>query len=159
MSPHVAYVLNSLAGVESHKKNFSVAESDYRRMAGIYRAAYGDTDYRVAIALSNLASVYVNERRFSEAEHLFEDVIQRDTHTLSADNINTAIAQVKLGRAYMAENRYQDAELHTKIGYEILVKKQSPSSGFVKGARHDLAIIDQKLGEPKKSRSFQEDAK
>jgi eukaryotic-like serine/threonine-protein kinase len=159
MSPHVAYVLNSLASVENHKKNFSAAEKDFVRMAEIYRAAYGDADYRVATALSNLASVYVNEKRLPEAERLYQDVIQRYTRALSADNINTAIAQIKLGRVFMGEDRYRDAEPHTRIGYEILVKQQSPSSGFVQGARHDLAIIYGKLGEPEKARIFEEGAK
>jgi len=154
-SPSVAYVINSLAGVENHKNNLGVAEKDYERMAAIYRAAYGDADYRVAIALSNLASVYVKDKRFAEAERLFEDVIRRDTRALTADNINTAIAEVKLGRAFMAEGRYHDAEPHTRTGYEVLLKQQSPSSGFVQGARHDLAIIYKAMGDSAKAQSFQ----
>ncbi|SDF38602.1 serine/threonine-protein kinase [Terriglobus roseus] len=155
-SPHVAFVLNSLAGVEGYKKHFQVAEDDYRRTADIYRLAYGANDYRVAIAVSNLAGVLLHENRYAEPEHLFEEVIHNYEKSLSADNINIGIAQIKLGRVFIAEHRYRDAEPHTLAGYTIVSRQQSPSSGFVKGARHDLALIYSETGQPEKGRSFRD---
>jgi eukaryotic-like serine/threonine-protein kinase len=154
-SPHVAFVLNSLAGVETHKKHFQAAETYYEKMAAIYRASYGADDYRVSIASSNLAGVLLNEKRYAESQKLFEQVIQTYKKTFPADNLNIGITQIKLGRVFLAQHRYSDAEPHTLAGYEIVSKQQSPSSNFVKGARHDLSVIYQETGEAGKAGLFQ----
>src|SRR6202034_3880239 len=53
LSPHVAYVLNMRGSIANKREDFKNAETDFRQTAEIYRAAYGDTDYRVAVATSN----------------------------------------------------------------------------------------------------------
>jgi len=153
-SPHVAYVLNSLAGVDNHKKRYREAEEGYKRMADIYRAAYGADNYRVSIATANRAGVLLNEKQYEESERLFDEVIRDYKKTLPADNLNIGVAQIKLGRVFMAQRRFKEAEPHTFAGYEIVRKQQAPSSNFVEGARHDLAIIYLKTDQPTKARSL-----
>jgi len=157
MHPRVAYVLNSLAIVASQRRDFRDAEADDRRVAEIYRTAYGDGDYRVAVAMGNLASVYLAEGRYVPAEQLFRDVVQRDIRSLPADNINTGMVEIKLGRTLLKERRYREAEVETRTGYEVLLKQTSPSTSFVQGARHDLALIYAALGRPEEARKFREE--
>ena len=59
----------------------------------IYRAAYGDADYRVAVAMGNLASVYSAQKRCAECEHILREVVERLTKVLGTLNINTGISQ------------------------------------------------------------------
>jgi len=155
--PRVAYVLNVLGSVAIQRKNFKDAEADYRRAADIYRSAYGDGDYRVAVAMGNLASVYLAEERYVPAERIFRDVVQRDIKSLSADNINTGVVEIKLGRTLLKQRRYREAEAETRTGYEVLLKQTSPSTSFVQGARHDLALIYAALGRPEEARKFREE--
>jgi eukaryotic-like serine/threonine-protein kinase len=152
--PHVAYVLNLLGSVANHRKDFKAAETYDQRVADIYRTAYGDNDYRVAVAMGNLASVHFAEKRYALAERIFRDVVQRFTRSLSADNINTGMAEIKLGRTLLTERRYKEAEQQTRTGYEVLLKQTNPSSGFIQGARHDLAAIYEALGQPAEAREF-----
>jgi tetratricopeptide (TPR) repeat protein len=156
MHSHVAYVVNLLGSVASQRKDFKAAESDFRRTEAIYRSAYGDGDYRVAVAMANLASVYFAEKRYAPAEQLFKDVVQKCTQTLSADNINTGMAEIKLGRTLLAERRYREAEEQTRTGYQVLLKQTSPSTSFIQGARHDLAAIYEALDQPEEARKFGE---
>jgi tetratricopeptide (TPR) repeat protein len=153
-SPHFAYVLNDLGSVANHRKDFRTAEDDFRRVVEIYRSAYGDTDYRVAVALSNLASVYFAEKSYARAIAVFRDVVARFTRIQSADNIDTGIAEIKLGRSLLAAGHYRQAKDHTSAGYEVLLKQTSPSSGFIQGARHDLAVIYRALGQPEEAKKF-----
>jgi serine/threonine-protein kinase len=156
MHPRVAYVVNVLGSIAIQRKDFKNAEADDRRVAEIYRSAYGDGDYRVAVAMGNLASVYLAEERYVPAERLFRDVVQRDIKSLSADNINTGVVEIKLGRTLLKQRRYREAEVETRTGYEVLLRQTSPSTSFVQGARHDLALIYEALGRPEEARKFRE---
>jgi tetratricopeptide (TPR) repeat protein len=107
--------------------------------------------------MGNLASVYLAEGRYVPAEQLFRDVVQRDIRSLPADNINTGMVEIKLGRTLLKERRYREAEVETRTGYEVLLKQTSPSTSFVQGARHDLALIYAALGRPEEARKFREE--
>lgn len=153
-SPLFAYVLNALGSVANHRKDFRTAEDEFRRVAEIYRSAYGDPDYRVAVALGNLGSVYFAEKSYARAIDVFSEVVARFTRSQSAGNINTGIAEIKLGRTLLAAGHYRQAKVHTSAGYEVLLKQTSPSSGFIQGARHDLAVIYTALGQPEEAKKF-----
>ncbi len=156
--PHVAYVLNLLGSVSNHRGAFEDARTDFRRVAEIYRSAYGDGDYRVAVALGNIASAYFAEKRYVPAEQMFREVVRRFTSARSAGNIDTAIAEIKLGRTLLSERRYKEAESQTLAGYEVLSKQTSPSTGFIQGARHDLAAIYEALDRPEDARKYREES-
>jgi hypothetical protein len=78
---------------------------------------------------------------------------------VGADDINTAIAEIKLGRTLLAERRYREAEQQTRTGYEVLLKQTSPSTGFIQGARHDLAADYEALGRPEEAQKFRTEKK
>ncbi len=152
--PRVAYVLNSMGSVALGEGEFSAAEKDFSREVDIYRLAYGDVDYRVAVALGNLASVYQAEGHYAKCESLLLDVVCRFRRAVGADNVNTGMAQVRLGRTLLHENKYSASAAHSLAGYEILAKQLNPDSGWLSGARHDLAIDYAALGEPQKAEQF-----
>ena len=152
--PRVAYVLNAIASFELGEKQFQVAERDDSRVAGIYRQAYGDADYRVAVALGNLASVYQAEKHYAQCESLLLDVIGRFTRAVGAGNINTGMARVRLGMALLQDGKDRASVEQSLAGYEILAPQMNPESGWIKGARRDLAEAYAALGEPQKARQF-----
>ena len=152
--PRVAYVLNSLGAVALGEKKYSEAEKDDSRVVNIYRKAYGDADSRVAVGLDNLASVYQAEKRYAKCESLLLDVIGRFTRAVGAGNINTGMARVRLGMALLQDRKYQESVEQSLAGYQILVKQMNPDSGWVRGARRDLAAGYTALGEPQEAGQF-----
>ena len=134
-----------LGSVVNHQWDFKNAEADDLRVVDIYRSAFEDSSYQVAVGMANLASVYFKEKDYARVERVFRDVVFRETRALSADDINTAIAEIKLGRTLLLEHRYRDSEKHTLAGYEVLLKQTSPATSFVSGARHDLVVIYEAL--------------
>ena len=158
MHPHVAYVLNSLGAVAIDHDDFKNAEEYFARMENIYRVAFGKDDYRVAIAMANLASGYGKEKRYKEAEQLFRQAIAIETRVLPPNDINTAIGEIKLGRLLLFEKRYREGARYTLAGYQSLLKQTSPSTSFVRGARHDLVIDYDALKEPEEAQKYRDDA-
>ena len=152
--PRAAYALNALASVELGEKHFQEAERDDSRVVDIYRSAYGDVDYRVAVALGNLASVYQAEKRYAKCEALLQEVIGRFTRALGAGNIQTGMAQVRLGMALLEDGKYGSSVEQSLAGYQVISKQMNPNSGWVKGARRDLAAAYMALGEPQKAKQF-----
>ena len=152
--PSVAETLNELGNVASMRDHLDEAEARFQRAADIYRTVYGDHHYLVAIALSNVAGITYDKKDYPRAEQLFRDVIRRYKETLPADNVNLAIAHIKLGRTLLHDNRYKDAEPETLAGYEILVKKSSPSTSFIRAARKDLAAEYEALNQPQQAARF-----
>jgi serine/threonine-protein kinase len=123
-------------------------------MADIYRAVYHDHHYLIGIAISNLGGVYLDRKQYRQAEAYFREAIDRFTATLSADHMNTAIARIKLGRALLREGRYVDAERESRWGYDDLLRQQSPSTAYIKGARQNLAAEYRALGRPVEAADF-----
>jgi eukaryotic-like serine/threonine-protein kinase len=152
--PRVAYVLNAMASVELGERAFQAAERDDSRVADIYRQAYGDQDYRVAVALGNLASVYQAEKHYAKCESLLLDVIGRFTRAVGARNINTGMARVRLGMALLQDGKYRASVEQSLAGYEILDKQMNPDSGWIEGARRDLAEGYTELGEAQNAEEF-----
>ena len=152
--PSVAETLNELGNVASMRDKLDEAETRFRRAVDIYRAVYGDHHYLVAIALSNVAGIYMDKKDYPRAEQLFRDVVRRYAETLPADNVNTAIAHIKLGRTLLRQNRYKDAEPETLAGYEVLTRRSSPSTSFIRAARKDLAAEYEGLNQPQQAARF-----
>jgi serine/threonine-protein kinase len=130
------------------------AEASFQRVVEIYKAAYGDRHYRVALALSNLASVYLNRKEYPRAEALYREAIARYGQTLPAEHSYVGIAQIKLGRVLVREKRYQEAEPHSLAGYGIVMKQASPSVVWAQSARQDLVAIYEALHEPEKAAGY-----
>lgn len=152
--PRVAYVLNVMGSVALDDKEFPVAEKDFSKVADIYRQAYGDWDYRGAVALGNLASVYQAEGRYAKCESMLLDVVGRFTRAVGSGNVNTGMAQVRLGRTLLLEKKYSASAAHSLVGYQTLVKQLNPDSGWLSGARHDLAVDYGALGKPQLAAHF-----
>lgn len=66
--PHIATTLNSLAHVAKGKGDLKLAEWRFRRAAGIYGIAYGESHHFVGVALSNAGAVLL-EHNFSSSPH------------------------------------------------------------------------------------------
>jgi serine/threonine-protein kinase len=136
------------------RDHYDQAETQFTRVAEIYRSLYGDHHYLVAIALSNVAYVYLNKKEYPRAEKLFRDVVGRFTETLSADNVNTGIARIKLGRTLLRENRYEDASVETLAGYQILSKQTNPAISYLRAARKDLIAEYDAMNQPQQAAKF-----
>ncbi len=126
----------------------------FRRMAEIYKSAYGEHHYLYALAYANLASVYLARKDYVHAEKMFREVVERYTEALSADHLYTGIGQIKLGRALAGEKHYADAETHLLEGYKILTKQTSPSASWLQSARKELVNVYEALNEPEKAAQF-----
>jgi serine/threonine-protein kinase len=152
--PKVANVLNELGTVALQHGKFDDAESRFRRMAAIYKSAYGERHYLYALALSNVASVYLARKQYSLAEPMFRDVVRRFSDALSPNDLNTGTARIKLGRALLGQKRYAEAEGHTLAGYNIMIRQTSSGVSWVQSARKDLITIYDALGQPQKAAEF-----
>ena len=152
--PRLALAFAQKGAIALQRGKLDEAESDYKRMAEIYRSVYGDAHQYTAIALSYLADVYLKKEEYIRAEPLLRDVVQRFTQALPAGHVNTGMARIRLGRALAAEKRYQEAEVESMAGYSILTKQTSPSAKWLQEARQDLAGIYDALNEPEKAAKF-----
>src|SRR5262249_17334228 len=125
-STKVAYNYNELGKIAQARGRLDEAEADYRKIVEIYRAAYHDKHYLIALAMANLADVYADRKQYGRAEPLYREAIRRYTEALSAEHQYTGIARIRLGRALLHQNRYADAEQETLAGLNILKKQSTP---------------------------------
>jgi serine/threonine-protein kinase len=149
-------VLNELGTVALQRGRYDEAEARFRRMADIYKTAYGENHYLYALASANLGSVFLAKKDYIRAEHILREAVQHYTAALSADHLYTGIGQIKLGRALVGEKRYREAEQHLLAGYQILSKQTSPSVSWLQAARKDLVTIYEALNQPEKAARFAE---
>ena len=154
-STKVAYNYNELGKIAQARGRLDEAEADYRRIVDIYRTAYHDRHYLIALAMANLADVYVDRKKYSDAEPLYREAIRRYTETLSSDHQYTGIARIRLGRALLRDNRYAEAEKETTAGLNILAKQSKPPVTWVNNARSDLHAIYIAMHEPEKAREYE----
>jgi tetratricopeptide (TPR) repeat protein len=141
--------------VATELEQFDTAEAHYLRMAAINRRAYGERHQSTAVALANLATVYSRKNDFARAELLLKQVLATYAEVLPPEHLNTGIAQIKLGRALVRQKRFLDAEPHTLAGYRIFTNQgANPSNDYLQGARGDLALIYEALGQPEKAKTF-----
>jgi tetratricopeptide (TPR) repeat protein/predicted Ser/Thr protein kinase len=152
--PSVAMALLQSGAIAEHRGQLHEAETDYGRVAAIYRAVYGDQHQSTAKALSHLADVYLDEGQYARAEHMFRDVIQRLSQALPAGHLNIGIARVQLGRTLLREQRYSEAKSESLAGYEILKKTTGPANKWLQSARESLVTIYDNLHQPEKAAQF-----
>src|SRR5712691_1028780 len=131
VSPRVAYNFNELGKIAQARGRLDEAEADFRRIVDIYRAAYHDRHYLIALAMANLADVYADRKEYARAEPLYREAIQRYTDTLSPEHQYTVIARIRLGRALLGAKRYREAEEQTLAGFNILKKQTSPPQAWL----------------------------
>ena len=154
--PRVAFALNELGNVAIRQSKLDEAEADFSRVVDIYRSVYGDKHYQIGIAESNLAGVYAERKEHARAEHLFREALQIYAATLPADHVSVAISRIRLGSTLVAERHYPEAEVESRVGYEILSKKASPSIKWLQTARQDLATEYEALHQPEQAAKFRE---
>ncbi|MGO4881438.1 MAG: tetratricopeptide repeat protein [Bryobacteraceae bacterium] len=154
MHTRVALALNELGNVELKRGKLDEAEAHFHRAIEIYRAVNGERHYSVGIAMSNLGNLYLERKQYARAEQLFREVIVLLTAALSADHLNTGVAQIRLGRTLLREHRYAEAETHLLAGYQIVLKRASPSSDWIQGVRQDLVALYQESGQPEKAAQY-----
>ena len=152
--PRVAFALNELGNVAIRQGKLDDAEAYFSRVVDIYRSVYGDQHYQISLAQSNLAGVYVKRKEYVRAERLFREALQRYSKTLPADHLNVGITRIRLGGALAGQHRYAEAEVESLAGYKILMKKTSPSVGWLQAARNDLVEEYNALNEPEKAAKF-----
>ena len=142
--PNIAYTLNSLATAAMMRKDFKHAEEYALKVFQIYRANYPETDRRAIVGLGNLATMYLRMGHLGQAEVMFRDFLTRMTQLEGDDSIDSAVGHIKLGRTLLHEKKFAEAKLHTKSGYDVLLK-QSPKNIFLSPARQDLAAEESAL--------------
>jgi len=152
--PRVAFALNELGNVAKRQGKLDDAEADFTREVNIYRAVYHDKHYLICVAMSNLGGIYADRGEFARAEPLFRDALQRYSTLVAPDHINVAIARIRLGNALAGQGRYAEAEKESRAGYDILVKKTSPSVNWLKIAREDLVKEYEALKHPEEAARF-----
>ncbi len=154
--PRVASALNELANVALARDDHERADALFRRMEQIYREVYGERHALVATALSNRASVELRRGNLAAAERLFREVVARYTQALSAEDLDTGIARIKLGRALLGQGRFSDAARESLAGFEIVSARADPGVGWLRAARHDLALAYEALGRPEEAARFRD---
>ena len=156
VSPRVAYNFNELGKIAQARGRLDEAEADYRRIVDIYRAAYHDHHYLIALALANLADVYVDRKQYARAEQLYRDALRRYATTLAPEHQYVGIARIRLGRALLHENRYREAEEESLAGLNILTKQTTPPATWLKTARQNLRTVYEALNQPEKAKQFED---
>jgi serine/threonine-protein kinase len=146
--------VNELGNVLAAQNLQAEAAKYFMRAADIYRNAYGERHYLVAIAQSNVAYAQMQQSDYAAAEALFRRVIETFSTTLAPDNVNTGIARIKLGRTLLRAGRPAEAVKETLAGYGILSRQTSPSISYLQAARSDLAAAYDAIREPDQARHF-----
>jgi serine/threonine-protein kinase len=154
MHPRIAGTLGELGKIAQQRGNLDEAETDFTRMAEIYRSVYNGKHYYIGVALGNLASVYMDRKQYVRAEQLFREALQQYAGTLPAEHENVGVGRISLGRALLRQSRFSEAESESRAGYEILLKQSNPSQAWLHNARTDLAEEYAALKQPEKAEQF-----
>lgn len=152
--PRVAFALNELGNLAIRQGKLDDAKADFSREVDIYRSVYHDKHYLISLSMSNLGGVYAQQKQYTKAEGLFREALRRYSQTLAPDHLNVGIAHIRLGDALLNEQRYPEAEVESRTGYEILIKKTSPSVRWLKMAFQDLSAEYDMLKQPDKAAKF-----
>ena len=152
--PYVAFALNLRGVIALKRGKLNEAEADFRRMADIYRAAFGDRDRHVAHSLLRFGELYVARNDYTRAEQCFRQSIQIYTENLAADSFQTGRARVELGDVLLRERRYPEAEAELLAGYRIVTPGRKPSLEAAVNARRDLVSLYEALHVPEKAARF-----
>lgn len=120
--PHIATTLNSLAHVAKGKGDLKLAEWRFRRAAGIYGIAYGESHHFVGVALSNAGAVLLEKGDSRGAEQLLRNVRGRFLAILASEHLDLAVVRARLGRALLQQRKFAEAESECSIGLTVLDK-------------------------------------
>ena len=153
--PLVASVLNELGRMAREAGRFDEANRQFDRILGIYKQIYPKSDHNlVGLAYANRGMVALDQKHWPAAEADFRRALAIWEGILPADHPATAIGHVKLGRALLGEARLSEALAESLRGYQVLVKRVSPSMEWIKMAREDLAEEYRALGRPDEAQPF-----
>jgi tetratricopeptide (TPR) repeat protein len=152
--PYVALALNLQGVIALKRGNLDEAEADFRRMADIYRSAFGDKDRHVAHSLLRFGELYLAKNDYSRAEQYFRQSIRLYTENLAADSVQTGGARVELGGVLLRERRYEEAEAELLAGYRIVAPGRKASLEAAVSARRDLVSLYETLHMAAKAEEF-----
>ena len=153
-NPSEALTYNELGDLAYTRDQDDLAEKDFRAALTIWKKVYGEHHQFVGLSYANLAGVYMDRKDYPAAEAMCRNALAVYAVALPGENVNTAVAHVKLGRTLMHEAKYAEAEPESLAGYRYFLKNAAPGDGYLRGARKDLADIEQHLGRPQLSARY-----
>lgn len=151
VSPQVASTLNEIGITALRTRKYDEADAHFARNVAIYQAVYHGPHNLLGTALSNRGSVFLARGDNVGAEKYYREALAVYLKILPPTHLDVGIVRVKLGRALLRQRRFVDGEKESAGGLAILLQQTSPSLGFVKNARSDLAQMYDSLGQPAKA--------
>ena len=106
----IASLLDDLAQVYLHEKQWALANQAYERALDLDRRMLGEDSPRVATQLHNLAVVAQNMGNLRQAEALYREAIAREDRELGGEHPETFRARGNYGLLLQSEGRFGEAE-------------------------------------------------
>ena len=108
--PKTAEVLERLGALAYNRRQFSVAESYFRRTLDIDIRSLGERNFATTVALGDLGASLREQHRLQEAEATIQREVSLRRHILDPNHPAIAASLNNLGRLYIYEHRYDDAQ-------------------------------------------------
>src|SRR5262249_34130310 len=121
--------------------HYDEAEALYQQALAIFRRAYGDEHYDIAVNLHNLAAVRQAQARFAEAEALYRQVLAIKAKLFDADNVEIALTLHNLAAPHTAMARDDEAAVLFQRALAIFTRTLHDAHPHVRACREHLAAL------------------
>ena len=144
--PKVVLTLIKIFEIYEARREYTKAESVFKRILAIFEKSPGKNDSTVADSLSILADLYVTQGHYAQAEPLYKRSLALSEKALGPEHLRVALSQYDLAKLYQTQGLYAQAESLYKQALAIREKKLGPNHPDVASILNNLASLSQTQG-------------